>query len=801
MTLQKPTLTFELGLTAGFRDALSSVAWTDITPYVLSWDTSRGREPKKPPSHFEPGNANLLLNNRDRRFDPANTASPYSPNLKPARVRLRVRARWMPDLLTPNQKSIETDTTGWAAESNCTIARSTAQKVHGAASLALTASAAGPMVVTTPGGTAGIAVSPGNTYTGLALALAGVGTQNTTVTLRWYNAAGALMAASTGTTVVAGTAGWTQGYVTATAPDGAAYCALVISVIAAAAGNVAYLDRMSVNPGTSQTWAASSDYDVFTGYVKRWPPQWTASATSTLAVTAVDALGAPLNLARIYGTLYETAVRHDKPKVWLRLKDSSGTVALDATSNRIDGQYQGTPTRDLPGLIATETEDKAAQFISGSRVSLPYKNLLASYPFTFECWFTCGTATTVSKMILSAYDGPTADWRQFIQIFISNAGVTSGKIVALVANPYPTGTQVESSITVNDGFPHHLAIVFTSSTNFKIYIDGADRTVSVATNAHAFPNDLITGYAIGNNPSTGHADWHFGDTAADLLAEPAIYDFALSTARISKHYGSGLGYAGLLAASGYHVRRLLAEADWPDYVVADGESSLQNVTVAGSVVANLQKVEESEQGALFVDGAGKVVFQGRYALLSAPYTISQVTLGQGVGDQPYEAPVMWGNDDAELFNEASGSRVGGPTYTVADALSVTYYGERPLSNIDGLWNIDNGQVVDLLAYRVQKYAQPVSSVRQVRLHPAAVAALYPHVLGLGLRSRVTVKVQPPGGGPVFSQESHIERISHEVDGSGDWWTTWDVSAADVASYMVLDDAQRGVLDAGNRTAF
>lgn len=42
--------------------------------------------------------------------------------------------------LTTNQASLETDTTGWAAESGCTIARSTAKFSHGAASLEITKS-------------------------------------------------------------------------------------------------------------------------------------------------------------------------------------------------------------------------------------------------------------------------------------------------------------------------------------------------------------------------------------------------------------------------------------------------------------------------------------------------------------------------------------------------------------------------------------------------------------------------------------------------------------------------------------
>jgi hypothetical protein len=48
--------------------------------------------------------------------------------------------RTLRNALTINQASLETDTAGWTAESGCTIARSTAQSSHGAASLEITKS-------------------------------------------------------------------------------------------------------------------------------------------------------------------------------------------------------------------------------------------------------------------------------------------------------------------------------------------------------------------------------------------------------------------------------------------------------------------------------------------------------------------------------------------------------------------------------------------------------------------------------------------------------------------------------------
>ena len=52
----------------------ASPTWTDITPYVYEFSTDRGRSDDW--DNFE-GSASVVLNNRDRRFDPFCTTSPY----------------------------------------------------------------------------------------------------------------------------------------------------------------------------------------------------------------------------------------------------------------------------------------------------------------------------------------------------------------------------------------------------------------------------------------------------------------------------------------------------------------------------------------------------------------------------------------------------------------------------------------------------------------------------------------------------------------------------------------------------
>lgn len=68
-----------------------SPTWTDVTAYVRKVDINRGRSSEY--STYSPGTARIELDNRDRRFDPEHTSSPYVNDLVPM-VQVRIKARY-----------------------------------------------------------------------------------------------------------------------------------------------------------------------------------------------------------------------------------------------------------------------------------------------------------------------------------------------------------------------------------------------------------------------------------------------------------------------------------------------------------------------------------------------------------------------------------------------------------------------------------------------------------------------------------------------------------------------------------
>jgi hypothetical protein len=73
--------------------ALSDFEFLDVTQYVMSLQTNRGRSRQL--DNFNAGSASVVFNNIGREFDPLNVSSPFYPGIKP-RGFLRITAKSIP---------------------------------------------------------------------------------------------------------------------------------------------------------------------------------------------------------------------------------------------------------------------------------------------------------------------------------------------------------------------------------------------------------------------------------------------------------------------------------------------------------------------------------------------------------------------------------------------------------------------------------------------------------------------------------------------------------------------------------
>lgn len=158
------------------------------------------------------------------------------------------------NLLTYNQCSVETDTTGFNAFANCSMAVSSVQAAHGVSSLALTVTANGNFAAGITGGTGGVPVTVGTTYTATVSVRAATASRTMMAGIEWFNAAGSTLSYSYGIGAASSTSTWTNYFVTAVAPANAAFARVFADGTSGVAAEVHYIDKLGFWAGSSTVW-------------------------------------------------------------------------------------------------------------------------------------------------------------------------------------------------------------------------------------------------------------------------------------------------------------------------------------------------------------------------------------------------------------------------------------------------------------------------------------------------------------------------------------------------------------------
>jgi len=159
------------------------------------------------------------------------------------------------NVLSANQASLETNTTGWTAVTNCAIARSTSQGSSGSASLELTASASGDMTASTTSATK-FAVTASQEFSATAEFKAGTTARSCSVGISWLNTSGTTISTSYGTAENDSSSSWNEVNVTGTAPASATHALVFVKVASAGSGEVHYVDKIGFHAGDSPTWTS-----------------------------------------------------------------------------------------------------------------------------------------------------------------------------------------------------------------------------------------------------------------------------------------------------------------------------------------------------------------------------------------------------------------------------------------------------------------------------------------------------------------------------------------------------------------
>jgi hypothetical protein len=224
------------------------------------------------------------------------------------------------------------------------------------------------------------------------------------------------------------------------------------------------------------------------------------------------------------------------------------------------------------------------------------------------------------------------------------------------------------------------------------------------------------------------------------------------------------------------VSAVLTDAGITASVVAGGNTSVAASGTFGpgsSSLAHLMAVEETENGLLFADGDGTIVFQNRqYRLTTATSQTSQGTIGDVVpNDIPYRTAKL-DLDDAFLWNTAVVTPSGGTEETATDATSKARHYERRLTRSS--LSSSQTDALNTAQFLVQRYGDSSARVPSVEVLGAANPLKWPVILAAVNSHRFRWRRTAAA---VNLIDVFIERVGDTVTPGRSWIVKYDLSPA------------------------
>jgi hypothetical protein len=290
------------------------------------------------------------------------------------------------------------------------------------------------------------------------------------------------------------------------------------------------------------------------------------------------------------------------------------------------------------------------------------------------------------------------------------------------------------------------------------------------------------------------ADWDLdyrldGDHVASVKATDGFV--FLAQQEIEPHTASTATTGGRIAAI---LDR--PEIDWPagKREIDTGIATLQADAIGGTAnprpvnaLRYLQRVDEAEQGALYIGANGSLVFRDR-ASLQILTTTKFADDGSGIEFSSIDA--SYGSE--ELRNRITITRENGGTVTAIGTASVAEYGAIDYEIRDSLL-ADDTQAQTLADTILARYEEPLLRVDglEVILNRLSDAQVL-EVLQLELGALVQVLYTPSGIGDPIDQFVRLDQIEHTIDAA-----THRVKLSfsqGEAPALVLDSLTFGILD-------
>lgn len=522
---------------------------------------------------------------------------------------------------------------------------------------------------------------------------------------------------------------------------------------------------------------------VFTGYVLGWAQQW-GDFSSTATVQVVDANR--LFNARLPESAYHAEVLADDPSNYWPLQAGDLSNAVDGGAPLVEAKEESDPiTIDVGfpvGAGSMISDNGSTSFELGA----PSSVLGGVLPAAVEMWLYDATG------LLIEIGTASTNYMQFE--FQSSPGLGFEYRHAADDVRWAAGLVGPPFVDVFDQTAHHLVMI-RSGGNIIFMVDGSTWVTTALTSPGAGSDSSPEVKILG----------------AGAIGHLALYDTAPSVDRFHAHY-----QAGKWARSGAHgiygfehggarIGRVLDDVGFDSGLrdLDPGRTRQAPYLPAGQrAVEYLAQVEASEQGIVFVDVDGQVVFRDRNTLWTADPVITLADDGTGVD---YAAGDPDGNSVDTIRNKVTATWRSGAV-TRRDQASITEFGEIE-ETVESDTIHDPKDAGNLAAYRVRLKAEPGTVFPEVEIDmiPNPDTQI-PAVLALELGDIVVMKRTPMSVGDPIEVRTQVLGIGHEV--TPDQWTVTlylspAIPAATEVPYWILGDATYGRIGAayGNKIPF
>ena len=508
----------------------------------------------------------------------------------------------------------------------------------------------------------------------------------------------------------------------------------------------------------------SVTYAVFRGFVDGFPAAWDqAGKFATTTLSCFDGLSL-LSQELLPDYVYDYTKSLSPTNYW-RCNDGQGSTTI---TDAVAGFTQSLNTNPVytqinyqPGVQISQSF--ATQSIQIASVYNTTNNSRAAT--TGDCsisgWFQPLTALAVSST------------------FFLQSGTTGDTLFKV---DYSAATNlIQARIFTSTGFSNRFSTLTYGATNSPPLFITATYTKSTMAVA-LYINGVAQTGASASGVSTDTTPIYSYGTQNIQTQELSIIPSALSAAQALALYN--INSNNVSETSAARMTRLLGYTSW--------DASLQSVTASpvatvaalsppnSNLVAEMQTVNNSEDGDLFVTRAGVIKFTDRnYVYTNTSSNTSQATFASG--SIPFQPSVQINYDAAAIRNDITVTFTGGGQTSTTNTASVTAYGTNAMNT--GTQLSTQAQAVTLAAYQATVNGQLLTNISPVSVGVTAATSDWSTLLQLELLDRYTLTVQPPTGNSI-SQAELINRIEHRIV-PGQWQMTVDGSAR-YASWFILN---------------